>query len=70
MEGQRSRQASELTKASVAALFEEFDANRDGRLDEEELKDLAFACGLALDKASVEQCLKELDADHDGTVDQ
>ena len=59
-----------LTEAEVHALLEEFDVNRDGRIDADELRDLASAVGLALDDQDVEDCIRALDTDGDGSIDE
>jgi hypothetical protein len=59
-----------LTEGAVHALFVEFDVNRDGRIDEDEMRDLAFAAGLALEPTDVQECIRALDADGDGAIDE
>eukprot|EP01043_Picozoa_sp_COSAG02_P009695 COSAG02_NODE_332_length_24474_cov_23.190949_5_plen_876_part_00 len=59
-----------MTEADVRALMEEFDVNRDGRIDEDELRAVAFSAGLALENEDVQACIRALDTNGDGYIDE
>lgn len=66
----RRKLRANLTEADARAIMEEFDVNRDGRIDKDELMSLAYSVGLALDQQDVEACVRALDADGDGSIDE
>jgi len=55
----------EYTRAKYSKLFDSFETNKDGRLDEKELNDLAVA--LKMDKYDI---LKMLDENGDGVIEK
>ena len=52
----------------VQAMFEEFDLDSNGEIDEREFQDLAFALGLTLNKNQCKQVIARIDKDGNGLV--
>jgi hypothetical protein len=53
----------------VHALFDEFDSDGNGKIDQHEFQDLAFSLGVVLSESEADLVIKKVDQDGDGMID-